>query len=215
MHAAPQPRLDQERAPLRSDTFQAIRVQQRLRDTPRSRERIVSTTCALQHTAAQIRCEHFPWGLPQRVRERHRDAIGLLAAGTRCAPRTKQPPRTMRRRNSLPQEVKVLRLSEKMRLVGGEQIDGDLRFTRMQSGLQQAEIFSVVGELVMPQSRREPPHDQRSFLIRQIDPGHAVNPRLDIVEFLVGNRQRTRFGVGKTTGRRRPGPNIKSLFHGT
>ena len=82
----------------------------------------------------------------------------------------------------------MLRLPKKVRLVGREQIDRDLQLTRVRTTLQEVKIFAVAVELVIPQPLREPAHDQGFLLIGEIDPGNAVNPGPDRLEFRIGNR---------------------------
>ena len=59
----------------------------------------------------------------------------------------------MSREDLLAKKVEVLRLPEKMRLVGGQQVDRDLQLGRLRAALQQIEILAVTLQPVVAQAR--------------------------------------------------------------
>ena len=79
-------------------------------------------------------------------------------------------------------------LAKKMRFVGCQEINRDLRLVGKFPTGQDAKILAIAQKLMMPQSWGQPTHDQGMFVVRKADCGDVVDPTLELVELLWADR---------------------------
>ena len=89
----------------------------------------------------------------------------------------------MRRNNLLAQKIKMLGLAKKVCLVGGQQINRNLRFGENFPAGEQLEIIAITTQLIMPQALRQTPHNQGLLVFRQVNSGCVIDPSLELLEF--------------------------------
>ena len=128
-HARAQFLANQKGAVLATGAFEAIFFQKVLRDIFRALHGIMATPRLFQHASANIRTYDLPVFERRMFSQHHGQGIGLFSGGTGCTP---HPSRTVAPMGQHPfaKKIKMLGFAEKKRLVGGQQIDCCLEFTR-------------------------------------------------------------------------------------
>ncbi len=156
---------------------------------PGALHRVVPGPRPLKHTHADVEGHHFP-RMPRR--DRSSSSIAMLYASSPVEPAALQ----MRsgcevgtELHLLAQKLEVLRLAEKIGLVGRQQIDRDLHFLRGLAAREQAKIIRITrGVRLLEPPRAGGRSPAPSSPATEADAGRLVDEPLELRELLVRDR---------------------------
>jgi hypothetical protein len=106
--------------------------------------RLIAPCSGVQHTAADVGADHFPRHGAEAFGKHHRETVGLFTTRAGGAPDPVIALGYDCLFCMLPQQFRVAAFAKKVRLVGGQQINGRLHLLRSRPALQQAEVRSEV-----------------------------------------------------------------------
>src|SRR6266540_1961205 len=138
-------------------------------------------------------------GRAERVQDRERDAVGLLAAGAAGAPDPEPPrragPRGRRRQDRGAQDAELALVPEELGLVGRDGVDHADPLVPVRIAVQ--EMLVVLAERGVPVPSKplpQPRADELPLVVSKGDAGFPVDERAQTAELLVGDPEVTKGG---------------------